>query len=147
MARRGKGPRLSLYKAKGRTTLWTIRDGQRTIGTGCLEGEREEAERRFGEYIAQKHDPRASQRGSDPNAVSVADALNRADRDRQRLLRRVGQHHPRGLQAPPAGQLQRGAGIVQTFWHDVNAARTRHRYATETPGIRGHKRERDGAKS
>lgn len=76
MPRPSKGPRLSLFRAKGRTTVWNIRDGQRTIGTGCIEGERAEAERKLADYIISKHDPRAAQRGSDPNAVKIADALN-----------------------------------------------------------------------
>ena len=62
-----KGPRLALFKAKGRTTVWNIRDGQRTIGTGCLEGDRAAAEKKLAEYITGKHDPKASRSGGDPN--------------------------------------------------------------------------------
>lgn len=76
MPRPSKGPRLALFKAKGRNTVWNIRDGQRTIGTGCAEGERAKAEIKLGEYIASKHNPRASRSGGDPNAVKIADALN-----------------------------------------------------------------------
>lgn len=75
MPRPSKGPRLSLFKAKGRTTVWNIRDGQRTIGTGCTEGEREAAERKLADYIIAKHDPRATRSGGDPNAINIADAL------------------------------------------------------------------------
>jgi len=76
MPRPSKGPRLHLQKAKDRQRLWIIRDGQRTLGTGCVESDREGAERKLAEYIAAKHDPRASRRGGDPNAIKVADALS-----------------------------------------------------------------------
>ena len=51
MPRPCKGPRLALYKAKGRTTVWNIRDGQRTIGTGCVESDRATAEKKLAAYI------------------------------------------------------------------------------------------------
>jgi integrase len=76
MPRPSKPPRLSLYKAKGRTSMWTIRDGQRTIGTGCVEGDRVEAERKLAGYIIAKHDPKAGRGGGDPNAIKIADALS-----------------------------------------------------------------------
>ena len=76
MPRPSKGPRLALFKAKGRTTVWNIRDGQRTIGTGCLEGDRATAEKKLAEYITSKHDPKASRSGGDPNAIKIADALS-----------------------------------------------------------------------
>jgi integrase len=76
MPRPSKGPRLALFKAKGRTTVWNIRDGQRTIGTGCVEGDRAGAERKLAAYITGKHDPRASRSGGDPNAIKIADALS-----------------------------------------------------------------------
>lgn len=76
MPRPSKGPRLALFKAKGRTSMWNIRDGQRTIGTGCVEGDREGAERKLAEYILAKHDPKDGRNGGDPNAVKVADALS-----------------------------------------------------------------------
>ncbi len=69
-------PRLKLQKAKDRQRLWSIRDGQRILGTGCVGGDREATERKPAAYIAQKHDPRASRSGGDPNAIKVADALN-----------------------------------------------------------------------
>jgi len=76
MPRPSKGPRLSLFKAKGRTTVWNIRDGQRTIGTGCIEGDRIGAETKLAEYITSKHDPKASRSGGDPNKIKIADALS-----------------------------------------------------------------------
>ena len=88
MPRPSKGPRLALYKAKGRTTVWNIRDGQRTIGTGCLEGQRAEAERILAEYIIAKHDPRASRLDGDPNAIKIADALNVYMEDRAKDIAR-----------------------------------------------------------
>jgi integrase len=74
MPRPSKGPRLALFKAKGRATVWNIRDGQRTLGTGCREGELAEAERKLAAYIVSKHDPRAGSR--DPDDVKIADALS-----------------------------------------------------------------------
>jgi integrase len=76
MPRPTKGPRLALFKAKGRTAMWNIRDGQRTIGTGCTEGERAEAETKLAAYIVAKHDPKASRSGGDPNKIKIADALS-----------------------------------------------------------------------
>jgi integrase len=76
MPRPSKGPYLYLFEAKGRATVWYIRDGQRSRSTGCLESESAEAQRKLAAYILEKHDPRAGQRGSDPNAVKVADALS-----------------------------------------------------------------------
>lgn len=75
MPRPSKGPRLQLQKAKDRQRLWIIRDGQRSLGTGCAEGDAEGAERKLAEYIAAKHDPRASRDSGNPNAIKVADAL------------------------------------------------------------------------
>ena len=65
----------ALFKAKGRSVVWNIRDGQRTIGTGCLESDRATAEKKLADYILTKHDPRASKRCGDPNAIKIADAL------------------------------------------------------------------------
>lgn len=76
MPRPSKGARLALYKAKGRTTVWNIRDGQRTIGTGCIESDRAGAEKKLAVYITGKHDPRASRSLGDPNAIKIADALS-----------------------------------------------------------------------
>src|ERR1700688_4007636 len=76
MPRPSKGPRLSLFKAKGRTAMWNIRDEQRTLATGCVEGDLGEAERKLAAYIQGKHDPKASRSGGDPNAVKIGDALS-----------------------------------------------------------------------
>jgi integrase len=56
--------------------MWNIRDGQQTHGTGCLEGERAQADRKLAEYIISKHDPKASRGGGDPNKIKIADALS-----------------------------------------------------------------------
>lgn len=76
MPRPAKGPRLSLYRAKGRTPMWNIRDGKRTVGTGCVQSAREEAERKLADYILEKLDPKASRSSGDPNAIKVGDALS-----------------------------------------------------------------------
>ena len=52
MGRPSKGPRLRLHRAKDRATMWTIRDGQRTLGTGCVAGDRADAETKLAAYIA-----------------------------------------------------------------------------------------------
>ena len=54
MPRPSKGPRLALQRAKDRQPTWVIRDGQRTLGTGCDEGERGKAERKLADYILRK---------------------------------------------------------------------------------------------
>lgn len=76
MPRIRKGARLSLQKGKGRTPRWIIRDGQRIVGTGCLEDELEAAEGKLSEYLADKHDPKKSLGNGDANSIKVADALN-----------------------------------------------------------------------
>ena len=76
MPRPSKGPRLYLLEGKGRTARWCIRDGTKNIATGCLEGEREAAEKKLGEYLVAKHDPKKSLGNGDPNAIEVADALS-----------------------------------------------------------------------
>jgi integrase len=76
MPRPSKGPRLNLQKAKDRQRLWIIRDGQRSLGTRCIESDRATAEGKLAAYIAAKHDPKASRGGGDPNAIKIADALS-----------------------------------------------------------------------
>ena len=76
MPRPSKGPRLRLQRAKDRAPNWVIRDGQRTIGTGCDERDRRGAERKLALYILKKHDPaKAISNASDPNSIKIADAL------------------------------------------------------------------------
>ena len=55
MPRPSKGPRLTLHRWKDRTTMWIIRDGQRTRGTGCAEGNCAGAEIKLAAYIAKHH--------------------------------------------------------------------------------------------
>jgi hypothetical protein len=55
MGRPSKGPRLRLQKAKDRQRLWIIRDGQKTFGTGCPEGDLATAELKLTAYIAEHH--------------------------------------------------------------------------------------------
>lgn len=81
MPRPSQGPRLRPHKRNGKA-MWIIRDGQRNIGTGCIvgkgeEGERsrEEAEKRLGEYLIERYDPKAK-RGGDLLKAAVADALS-----------------------------------------------------------------------
>lgn len=82
MPRPSKGPRLCQKKGTGRQAMWIIRDGKSDIGTGCLIGQGEEskrsraaAEKKLGEYIAEKHDPKEN-RGGGLLKAAVADALS-----------------------------------------------------------------------
>jgi integrase len=75
MPRPSKGPRLTLQRASDREPTWVIRDGQRTLGTGCDERDRRGAERKLATYIIKKHDPQKAISKSDPNGIKVADAL------------------------------------------------------------------------
>jgi integrase len=73
---RAKGTRLWLRPEYEKTSsVWVIRDGTRQISTGCAPNDREEAERKLGEYIAAKHKP-ARLGGRDPLSVPVADVAN-----------------------------------------------------------------------
>jgi integrase len=73
---RSKGARIWLRPAYDKTaSVWVIRDGTRQISTGCAPAERQEAERKLGEYIAAKHKP-ARLGGRDPLSVPVADVAN-----------------------------------------------------------------------
>ena len=75
MPRPSKGPRLVLQKARGRRPAWIIRDGQRTLGTGCDERDRRGAETKLAAYILKKHDPQKALSKSDPNSAKIADVL------------------------------------------------------------------------
>lgn len=78
MPRAGKGPRLYLRPpqrgAAGSSPIWTIRDGNRFISTGCGPDAREDAERALARYISEKHDPKRGERGL--AQVPIADVLN-----------------------------------------------------------------------
>jgi integrase len=66
MPRKSKGARLYLDPTRGE---YVIRDGTRFIRTGCPESARAEAEKKLGEYLAEKYKPQ-------PNpAPSIADVL------------------------------------------------------------------------
>jgi integrase len=76
MPRPSKGPRIELQKpSDGRKQTWVIRDGQRTLGTGCDERDRGRAEKQLATYILKKHDPQKAISKSDPNRIKIADAL------------------------------------------------------------------------
>lgn len=75
MPRPSKGPRLALQRPKDRKPTWVIRDGQRTLGTGCDERDRGGAERKLAAYIVKKHNPQKAISQSDPNGIKIADAL------------------------------------------------------------------------
>jgi integrase len=75
MPRPSKGPRLVLKRYEDREPAFVIRDGQRSLGTGCGERDRREAERKLAAYILGKHDPQKAISKSDPNRIKIADAL------------------------------------------------------------------------
>jgi hypothetical protein len=81
MSRQSKGARLWLEperKENGRLrkrATWVIRDGARKISTGCIRGERSDAERALAKYIAVKYQP-SKQRDRDPAQTLVLDVLN-----------------------------------------------------------------------
>jgi integrase len=75
MSNRNKGARLYLRTEAGRPPTWIIRDGDKRISTGLAPLEREEAERRLAEFIAEKHEP-SRERDRRPDAVALADVLN-----------------------------------------------------------------------
>jgi integrase len=54
MPRRRSPPRLYLDKTRGQ---WIIRDGEKSVRTGCAEAERGEAEKQLATYLGEKHKP------------------------------------------------------------------------------------------
>jgi len=76
MPRKTKGPRLELKKYKDRPPAWVIRDGDRTLGTGCHEHDREGAERKLAQHIIAKYDPAKAIDASNPNSTKIADVLS-----------------------------------------------------------------------
>jgi hypothetical protein len=75
MPRTSKGARLWLRPGRDdRAAIWVILDRGREISTGCSKSDLAGAEQTLADYVAQKHDPKASRKG-DPNKVRVADTL------------------------------------------------------------------------
>lgn len=73
MPRRAQGPRLYLYRRKGREPYWIIRDGAfRSERKGGI-GERRAAEEALARYIEEKHQPFLGERN--PARIEVADVL------------------------------------------------------------------------
>ena len=75
MPAKPKGARLWLRAEKDRPALWFIKDGDKRIGTGLAAHERDKAEQRLAEYIAEKHQP-ARDREQSPSSIPVADVLS-----------------------------------------------------------------------
>ena len=75
MPAKQKGARLWLRTEKDRPALWFIKDGDKRIGTGLAAHERDKAEQRLAEYIAEKHQP-ARDREQSPSSIPVADVLS-----------------------------------------------------------------------
>jgi integrase len=75
MPRSSKGARLWLRPATDRNAaVWIIKDGRRSVRTGCGPADREAAEKRLADYIAAKYEPGRS--GNQASQIPVADVLN-----------------------------------------------------------------------
>ena len=73
MPRHAEPPRLYLRKDR-QGKAWIIRDEGKDRRTGCAEGERERAEKRLAEYLAEKHAARPA-RGGKSDTVSLAEVM------------------------------------------------------------------------
>lgn len=73
MPRKAEPPRLYLRK-DGNQSVWIIRDRNRDRRTGCVEGERDLAEKRLAEYLAEKHASRPA-KGGKSDTVSLAEVM------------------------------------------------------------------------
>ncbi len=56
-------------------SIWVIRDGPRKRSTRCGPNDRDQAERKLAEYIAEKHQPE-QQSSTNPDQILIADILN-----------------------------------------------------------------------
>jgi hypothetical protein len=71
-----KGARLWLKPAcEGENSSWVIRDGARTVRTGCSPSDRGEAEKRLSTYLVEKYKPKRDQKLG-PSAVYIADLIS-----------------------------------------------------------------------
>jgi integrase len=76
MSNRSKGARLYLRAASGKEkAVWLIRDGDKSVRTGCGAQQRREAEQRLADYIAAKYQPTRT-RDRHPSQVQIDDVLN-----------------------------------------------------------------------
>ncbi len=74
MPRKRLPPRLYIRRRRGREAVYCIRDGEREVSTGCLEGDREGAEKALALFIATKYEAPSSTR--DPERITVGECLN-----------------------------------------------------------------------
>lgn len=101
MSRTSKGPRLYLKPARreGEEPLWIIRDGRRSISTGCSISNRADAERRLAEYIGRKYQPARRERAL--SEIKLRDVISIYLKDvapRQANIKKVGERAERLLQ-------------------------------------------------
>lgn len=73
MPRPAEPPRLYL-RQDGKQSVWIIRDRGKDRRTGCTESDREGAEKRLAEYLAQKHAAKPA-KGGKSDTVSLAEVL------------------------------------------------------------------------
>lgn len=76
MPRRRQPPRLYLREDE---QVWLIRDGTKSVRTGCSAADREAAERALADYLARKFTPAVRER--DPDRLSVAEVLTAYGRE------------------------------------------------------------------
>jgi len=73
---RSKGARLYFRQPTGKERgQWVIRDGAKSIRTGCAQSDIEEAERRLAEYVGEKYTT-SREKNRRASAISIADVLN-----------------------------------------------------------------------
>lgn len=101
MSRTSKGPRLYLKPARreGEEPLWIIRDGRRSVSTGCGFSNRADAERRLAEYIGRKYQPARGERSL--SEIKLRDVISIYLKDKapeQANIKKVGERAERLLQ-------------------------------------------------
>lgn len=75
MPRPAEPPRLYLRKDRAGKSVWIIRDNGKDRRTGFAESERDGAEKRLAEYLAEKHTAKPA-KGGKSDSVSLADVMN-----------------------------------------------------------------------
>lgn len=73
MPRPAKGVRLYLRKRAGQDRYWVILDGRHEHGTGCREGDREQAQKALADYIKSKY--QAPKTNGDLTRTFIADVM------------------------------------------------------------------------
>lgn len=101
MPPRSKGPYLYLKRGRDRSPVWIIRDGHKRVGTGCDEGDVEQARLALADYIQARHSPERRERRLAEIPVADVIAIYAADRVEG---------------SPRAKQIARRLAILNDFW-------------------------------